>query len=110
MFDSMDSELDAVIERAEGLFRMSGRELESLTLHKRHASEFVVTDIFDVVGRLAMVAVLRSAVPTRHDLAIVEHLEEVRSIRWMRSVNRILKPDLRAWVDRHIAGSHRVVV
>jgi hypothetical protein len=89
MFDSIDSELDAIIKRADSLFAILWRELESLTIDKRRAGDVVVANIHDVVGYLTMVAVLRSAVPTRHYLAIVKHLEEVGGIRWMRSVNRV---------------------
>ena len=80
-----------------------------MTLDERHASEVVIADVLDVVGHFAMVALLCGAVPTRHDLAIVKHLKEIGGIWWVRTVNRVLEPDLRAWIDRHIAGSHRIV-
>jgi hypothetical protein len=109
-FDSMNSDLDAVIKWANILFTICGRELESLTLGKRHAGDVVIAYILDVVGHLAMVAVLRGTVPTRHNLAVMKHLEEVGGIPWMRRIDRVLKPDLSPWVDRHVAGSHRIVV
>jgi hypothetical protein len=81
-----------------------------MTPDQRCSGKAIYANKVDTVGRLAVVAVLRCTVPTRDYLAIMKQLEEVGCIRWMRRVDRILKPDLRAWVDRHIAGSHRIVV
>lgn len=107
----MHSELDAIIEVAGRLLLwISWREFESSTLDDRPTGGVVGGDAVKVVRRLATVAMLRSAVPTRHHLTIVKHLEEVGGSRGMRTVDRVLKPDLRARVDRHIAGSHRIVV
>ena len=78
--------------------------------NQRCSGKAVYANKVDTVGRLTVVAVLRCTIPARDHLAIVKQLEEVGRIRWMRRVDRILKPDLRARVDRHIAGNHRIVI
>ena len=81
-----------------------------MTPEQRCSGKAIYANNVDTVGRLAVVAVLRCTVPTRDHLAIMKQLEEVGRIRWMRRVDRILKPDLGAWIDRNIAGSYRTVV
>jgi hypothetical protein len=106
MFDTMDSDLEAVIEGADILISTRGRELECLTLDKGHAGKVVVADILEIVGHFAMIAMLSVTVPARHNLPIVEHLEKVGGIWWVRGINGILKPDLRPWVDGDVAGCY----
>ena len=102
----MDSDLDAVIERADILISICGGEFECLTLDKGHSGEVVVADILEVVGHFAMIAMLSVTIPGRHSLFVVEHLEEVGGIWWVRSINGVFKPDLRSWVDGDIAGCY----
>ena len=81
-----------------------------MTPNQRCSGKAIYANKVDTVGRLTVVAVLRCTVPARDHLAIMKQLEEVGRIRWMRRVDRILKPDLRARVDRHIAGNRRIVI
>src|SRR2546421_1629529 len=92
MLDSMDSNLDRVIKWANVSPLGCGRELESFTLDKRHVCDVVLANILEVVGHLVTIAMFRSAVPACDSLAVVKHLEEIGSIWWMRSVDRVLKP------------------
>ena len=94
MFDSMHSDLDAIIKSAHVFPAICCCESESLPLDERHAGEVIIANILDVVEHVATVSMLRSAVPTRHELAVVEHFEEVRGTWWMRSINGVLEPDL----------------
>ena len=104
MFNSMHSDFDAVIKWANVSSRLCRHEFENLPLDKSHSSEPIVADVLNIVRHLATVSMLRSAVPACHDLAVVKHLKEVGGIRRVRSINGVLEPDLRTWVDGHVAG------
>lgn len=109
MLDSVNSDLNTVIKQSH-VVAIIGRKFEGLTPSQRHAGEIVDADMLDAVHGLAVIALLCGAVPACYHLTVMEHLEEVSGLRGVRTIDRILEPDLRAGVDRHVARGYRVVV
>jgi hypothetical protein len=76
------------------LFLSVAEDLNAWRLTRGIPVRLLLPDILKIVGRFAMIAMPSVTVPAHHNLFIVEHLEEVGGIWWLRSINGVFKPDL----------------